>query len=125
MIRAKLFVCFSLLVLGLAGCLPEISSDQVTVAVTRVKPTEAATAVSIQPSQGPTPNPTNTPLPSPTAMPTSTPQTSQTPAPPTATPTPTAIPTKPWLIQLSYYGGDGGSSYDKYFGSDLPEFILF
>lgn len=123
--RFLLFLCLFLLCLGLAGCLPEISGDQVTVAVTRVKPTEAATAVSIQPSQEPTPNPTHTPLPSPTATPTQTPQPTETPVPPTATAMPTAIPTKPWLIQLSYPGGDGGTNYDKYFGRGMPDLILF
>ncbi|MCC6602669.1 MAG: hypothetical protein IT327_05635 [Anaerolineae bacterium] len=123
--RSWLFLCLFSLCLGLAGCLPEVSSEQVTVAVTRVKPTEAATAVSIQPSQEPTPTPTNTQLPSPTATPTSTPQPSQTPVPPTATPIPTAIPTKPWLIKLSYPGGDGGTNYDKYFGRGMPDLILF
>lgn len=123
--RFLLFLCLFLLCLGLAGCLPEISGDQVTVAVTRVKPTEAATAVSIQPSQEPTPNPTHTPLPSPTATPTQTPQPSQTPEPPTATIMPTAMPTKPWMIWLSYSGGDGGTNYDIYFGRGLPDLILF
>lgn len=125
MLRARLFVCLSLLVLGLAGCLPEVNSDQVTVAVTRVKPTETATAVSIQPSQEPTPNPTNTPLPTPTATPTQTPQAT----PPSLlfwnTPTPTAIPTKPLLIWLGYTGGDGGTNYDEYFGRGMPDLVLF
>lgn len=123
--RFLLFLCLFLLCLGLAGCLPEISGDQVTVAVTRVKPTEAATAVSIQPSQEPTPNPTHTPLPSPTATPTQTPQAT----PPSLlfwnTPTPTAIPTKPLLIWLGYTGGDGGTNYDEYFGRGMPDLVLF
>ena len=117
--RFFMVVYLCLLAWGLVGCLPEIATDQVTVAVTRIKPAEAATAVFIQPSQEPTPNPTSTPLPSPTATPT------QTPVPPTATLIPTAMPTKPWLIELSYPGGDGGTNYDAYFGRGMPDLILF
>lgn len=121
-----LFVgCVVLFCFAMAGCLPESAGEQVTVAVTRVKPTETGTAVSIQPSQEPTPSPTNTAISSPPAMLTQTPQPTQTLLPPTVPPTPTAIPTKPWLIWLSYPGGDGGSNYDEYFGRGMPDLILF
>ena len=128
MLRAKIFVCLLLLVLGLAGCLPE-SIEQVTVAVTRPRPIATSNIATIVANISPTPSPTTT-LASPTQTVIDdfdrgmeTPRPTSTPKPPTVTPTPS--PTKPWLISLTFPGGDGGTNYDTYFGRGMPDLILF
>lgn len=135
MLRARMFVCLSLLGLSLAGCLPE-SVELVTVAVTRPLPTatlNTATAVA-NTSATLSPTSTSTTLANPTdpviedfdrGM--ETPLPTSTPKLPTATPTPypTPFPTKPWLISLTFPGGDGGTDYDTMFGRRMPDLILF
>ena len=132
MLRVRIFVCLSLL-FGLAGCLPE-SIEHVTVAGTRPLPTATFNTVTAVANTSRTPSPSPTTLASPTQTVIEdfdrgmeTPLPTSTPKPPTATPSPspTPFPTKPWLISLTFPGGDGGTNYDTFFGRGMPDLILF
>jgi TolB protein len=119
-----------LVLLFVAGCLP----DEVPVTVTRV--TAEPTPIAAEPTATTTPTlttspPTAAPTPTPSATSSPTPFLTHTPTPiatmrpfPTVTP-PFAFPVKQVFLQFGAYGGDGGQRTDIYYGRDAPLLTIY
>ncbi len=98
--------------------------------------TGCSTSTSATPTLIPTATPVSqtrslsTSLPLPTSTPTARPALTSSPtivpsATPNLTPVPTPGPIKPIFLEFGGTGGDGGTSYDAFFGRSMPSIILY
>ena len=113
LLRSSAILLILLAVMACTSTPPQPSTT--TREVLSATPTLTKTAL---PTATHTPTPTRTPTIAYTSTPTSIPTTAHTPSP-------APRPIKPILLEFGTTGGDGGTSYDVFFGREMPSLVLY